>query len=90
MTSSSILGTTRLASELKPARYQLFHQLCQLFQLRQLFQLGHPHGRYQPKLFHQFPQARRLPSAGTAGPASDPATADTASLIAASRSETGC
>src|SRR5713226_5715176 len=81
-----------------PAKdYQLPQPLPQLFQpLRQLFQLLQgepppkpklPHGRPQPQPPpppHQLPQARRRsPAASFAAP-----TADTASRIAASRSET--
>ena len=72
--------------------HQLRHQLFQLFQLCQLFQLGQPqppHGRPQPQppLRHQLPQARRRLSLPRVA-ACRPATVETASRIAASRSET--
>src|SRR5271169_3523375 len=89
-TSSSTLGTSRSRSltDLHQLRHQLFHLFAPL---RQLF-----HGRPQPQprrpphpqLFHRFPQASwRCSSLGLA-PLSGWATADTASRMAASRSET--
>ena len=69
--------------------YQLRHQLFQLFQLRQLFQLGQPqppHGRtpVAPPIAPGKPQSRRRRLCAPARPA----TVETASRMAASRSDT--
>src|SRR6516164_8274560 len=88
-TSSSILGTTRLAVRTRELAYQLRHQLCQGCQLRQLFQFGHPQPRGRPaQLRHQLPQASRSSSSGCIAPFAPLATSETASRMAASRSAT--
>src|SRR6516162_1755737 len=89
-TSSSILGTARLAVRRRELAYQLRHQLRQGCQLRQLFQFGHPQPRGRPaQLRHQLPQARRRsPLPGSTASFGPLATSETASRMAASRSAT--